>query len=72
VARASFVIADFGFDQAWRIANHPRFIADINGDGRRDVVSFGNDGVWISLSTGSGFSQANFVLAKYGYNDGWR
>ncbi len=70
--QVTFGIADFAYDSGWRVAKHPRFLADINGDGRQDVVGFGDAGVWTALSTGSGFSQANFVLAKYGYNDGWR
>lgn len=69
---ASFVLADFGYNQAWRIEKHPRFLADMSGDGKQDIVAFGDAGVWRALSAGSSFSQANFVLAKYGYNDGWR
>jgi hypothetical protein len=70
--QATFVITDFGYDSGWRVEKHPRFLADINGDGRQDVVGFGDAGVWTALSTGSGFGPATFVLAKYGYNDGWR
>ena len=69
---ASFVLAEFGYDQAWRIDKHPRFLADMSGDGKQDIIAFGDAGVWRALSAGSSFSQANFVLAKYGYNDGWR
>lgn len=32
-----------------------RFLADMNGDGMADVVEFGDDGVWVALSTGSSF-----------------
>jgi hypothetical protein len=69
---ASFVLADFGYDQAWRIGKNPRFLADMSGDGKQDIVAFGDAGIWRALSAGSSFGQANFVLAKYGYNDGWR
>jgi hypothetical protein len=69
---ASFVLAEFGYTQGWRIDKHPRVLADISGDGKQDIVAFGDAGVWRALSAGSSFSQANFVLAKYGYNDGWR
>jgi hypothetical protein len=68
----SFVIPDFGYETGWRVDKNPRFLARINADGRDDIVGFGDDGVWLSLSTGSGFTRASFVLARYGYNDGWR
>ena len=31
----------------WRVDQHPRFLSDINGDGRADVVGFGNAGVYV-------------------------
>jgi hypothetical protein len=31
---------------------HPRFLADLTGDGRADIVGFGNAGVWVSLNNG--------------------
>jgi hypothetical protein len=45
------VVPNFGYDAGgWRIEQHPRFLADTTGDGRADIVGFGNDGVWISRS----------------------
>jgi chitinase len=32
----------------------PRHLADVNGDGRVDVVGFGGAGVWVSLANGAG------------------
>jgi hypothetical protein len=32
------------------MADHPRMMADTNGDGRADIVGFGSSGVWVSLS----------------------
>lgn len=69
----NFVLANYGYDAAWRIERHPRFLADMNGDGRQDIVGFGDAGVWRALSTGTGFAPDNFVLATFGYNaGGWR
>jgi phospholipase C len=68
-----FVVADLGYDQGWRVDQHPRFVADITGDGKADLVGFGSDGVWTALGNGDGTFQApKFVVADLGYNQGWR
>ena len=70
-----FVLADFGFEAGgWRVDRHPRFLADITGDGRADIVGFGDAGVWTALSNGDGTFQApQFVLADFGFEaGGWR
>ncbi len=36
----------------------PRMLADVNGDGRADVVGFAAHGVYVSLSSGAGFDAA--------------
>ncbi len=70
---AAFVLAEFGYDQGWRIDKHPRLLGDLNADGKQDIVGFGNDGVWVAYATtGGGFSAAAYVLAEFGYNQGWR
>ncbi|WP_062650691.1 FG-GAP-like repeat-containing protein [Streptomyces maremycinicus] len=33
---------------AWRVGHHPRFLADITGDGRVDIVGFGGPGVYVA------------------------
>lgn len=71
-APATFVVANFGYNQGWRVERHVRLLADVNGDGRKDIVAFGDDGVWLSLATPSGyFSAPAFVLANFGFNQGW-
>ncbi|SCG78592.1 hypothetical protein GA0070213_1221, partial [Micromonospora humi] len=36
--------ADFGTQAGgWRVDRHPRFLADVTGDGRADIVGFGDD-----------------------------
>jgi hypothetical protein len=43
------VVANFGYDAGgWRVDQHPRLLADTTGDGRLDIVGFGNAGVWTS------------------------
>ncbi len=44
----------------------PRMLADINGDGRADIVGFKNNGVYTSLSNGNGtFAAARFAIGEY-------
>ncbi|WP_431303425.1 VCBS domain-containing protein [Sediminicoccus sp. BL-A-41-H5] len=39
----------------WTSADRfPRQLADVNGDGRADIVGFGDAGVWVALADGSG------------------
>jgi hypothetical protein len=69
------VIGDLGYlAGGWRVERHPRFLADVTGDGRRDIVGFGNDGVWVARALpGGGFEPPQFVLADFGYAaGGWR
>ena len=70
---ASLMVEDFGYDQGWRVEQHPRKVADLAGDGAADIVGFGNAGVLVS------FAQADRQFAdpvqrsdSYGYHDGWR
>jgi hypothetical protein len=47
-------VNNYGYDAGgWRVDQHPRIMADVNGDGQADVVGFGNAGAYVSL-TGPG------------------
>ena len=70
-----FVVANFGYEAgSWRVEKHPRMLADLTGNGRADIIGFGDDGVWTALSNGDGtFQTPRFVLADFGYEAGsWR
>ena len=43
------VVQNFGYSAGgWRVDRHPRFLADTTGDGRADIVGFGDGGVWVA------------------------
>ncbi|MFH8293653.1 FG-GAP-like repeat-containing protein [Streptomyces sp. NPDC018059] len=49
--QAQLVCRGFGYGDAagaWRVGHHPRFLADITGDGRLDIVGFGGPGVYVA------------------------
>jgi hypothetical protein len=69
------VVANFGYDAGgWRIERHPRMLADTTGDGRADIVGFGDGGVWISQAQANGsYTAPQLVVQNFGYTaGGWR
>merc|ERR1712038_1567187 len=70
----SLKVRNFGIKAGgWRVGIHPRFLADVNGDGKADIVGFGNAGVYVSYSTGNGFTAPSLKVSNFGYtNGGWR
>ena len=69
------MVANFGYDAGgWRVEQHPRFLADTTGDGRADIVGFGNAGVYVSRAQADGtFAAPQLVVANFGYDaGGWR
>lgn len=62
----------FGVDQGWLSDNlTPRFVGDVNGDSKSDVVGFANDGVYVALSTGAGFGALTKVSSEFTPNKGF-
>jgi V8-like Glu-specific endopeptidase len=71
----ALVVNEFGADAGdWRVHQHPRFLADTTGDGRADIVGFGNAGVWVARAQPDGtFAPRQLVAQEFGYNAGnWR
>jgi phospholipase C len=67
------VLGDFGYNQGWRVEKHPRYAVDLDGDGKPDIIGFGDTGVWTAMSKGDGtFHPAQPVLGDFGYNQGWQ
>jgi glucose/arabinose dehydrogenase len=72
-AMPTFELAAFGtMAGGWSSDNtYPRELADVNGDGRADIVGFGAAGVYVSLATTGGhFAGPTFELAAFGANAG--
>jgi len=44
----------------------PRFLADVNADGRADIVGFGTAGVYVALSTGTAFGAPQQWSTNFG------
>ncbi|MFG2726622.1 FG-GAP repeat domain-containing protein, partial [Streptomyces canus] len=71
----NLAVSNFGYNAgSWRVDRHPRLLADTTGDGRADIVGFGDAGVWVSRALGGGqFDAPGRVIANFGYNAGsWR
>ncbi len=68
-------IDNFGYSAGgWRVDRHPRFVADVTGDGAGDIVGFGDAGVWVAVSTDNGsFQSPRLAVPNFGYEaGGWR
>ena len=69
-----FVLADLGVQSGWRVEKHPRFLADMTGDGKADIVGCGQAGVFVALSNGDGTFAftPRLALTDFGFDQGWR
>ena len=69
----SLVLTAFGYSAgAWTSDDrYPREMADVNADGRADIVGFGNDGVFVALGNASGsFNPSQVASLNFGYATG--
>ncbi|QYM77007.1 FG-GAP-like repeat-containing protein [Leucobacter luti] len=64
-------VSGFGTANGWTTRSHPRMLADVDGDGKSDVVGFAEDGVYVALSTGSSFGAQARWTAEFGVSGGW-
>jgi hypothetical protein len=58
------VLAEFCYSTSWRVEHHPRFVADLTGNGKLDLVGFAHSGVHVALNNGDGtFQPIRMILA---------
>ena len=71
---AQTVLNAMGYDNGgWRVERHPRFVYDLTGNGRVDVIGFADAGVTVALNEYGTFQAPKLVLEDFGYNSGgWR
>ncbi len=72
---SSFIVGidDFGRDAGWTSFRHPRFLVDLNGDHRSDLIGFGNAGVYTAAgrSNGQFVAPVTFASADFGRDKDW-
>lgn len=67
------VLDDLVLSKGWRVDQHPRFVVDLTGDGKADIVGFGDNGVWSAVSNGDGtFGPKKFLPVTFSVKAGWR
>ena len=63
---------DFSAPKGWTsFDTYPRAVADVNGDGKADIIGFGNGTVWVALSTGTGFAAPTAWNSDFTPVTGW-
>jgi hypothetical protein len=61
----------FDLSHGWTVAQYVRTVGDVNGDGKADLIGFGLDGVYVALSTGSGFGSVSRWTSAFDLSHGW-
>ncbi|MFI7493676.1 FG-GAP repeat domain-containing protein [Kocuria sp. M4R2S49] len=69
----TLTVQNFGTAQGWNNSQHVRTVTDVDGDGREDLVGFGDAGVYVSYAEADGsFTPAVLKVENFGYDQGWR
>ncbi|MFI7744173.1 FG-GAP repeat domain-containing protein, partial [Kocuria rhizosphaericola] len=72
LSAATRKVQNFGVAQGWTVGQHPRELADMNGDRIEDIVGFGYGGTWVSYGrANSTFSAPALEVANFGLAQGW-
>jgi hypothetical protein len=63
--------SSFDLSHGWTVSQFVRTVGDVNNDGRDDLIGFGLDGVYVALSTGSGFGAVSRWTDAFDLSHGW-
>jgi hypothetical protein len=56
---------DFGYEQGWRVKEHPRFMVDVTGNGCADIIGFKDEEAYVAFNDGQGnFGHAQRLTNK--------
>ena len=68
---AKLVSRDFGYQRGWRIDEHHRYMADVTGNGRADIIEFKDKAAYVAFNDGEGnFGHAQLLTDKFS-GKGW-
>ena len=67
------ILSYFCHDNGWCISKHPRFVVDMTGDSKHNLVGFADDGVFVAFNNGDGtFQNPHKVSDEFCQNwGGW-
>ncbi|KDR74277.1 hypothetical protein GALMADRAFT_227359 [Galerina marginata CBS 339.88] len=69
---SKLALAEFGFTGGWRLGVHPRFVVDLTGNGKADIIGFGNAGIHVAYNDGNGgFRTGSRLIEGFGFDGGW-
>jgi len=65
------ITTEFCAAKGWD-GNQPRAVADLNGDGKVDLIGFGKDGVYVSMAQANGtYAPKKKAINNFSISQGW-
>ena len=61
----------FDLSHGWTVSQFVRTVGDVNGDGKDDLVGFGQDGVYVATSTRTTFDPISRWTTSFDLSHGW-
>jgi hypothetical protein len=68
ISSSTTLLCNMCKNQGWSTASHTRTLADIDGDGKLDIVGFGEEGILVSKNTNWAFSPVEYWTYQLGSN----
>lgn len=64
-------ISAYSYGAGWKVEKHPRLIGDFNGDGKDDVIGFGEHKTYVAISNNGNFTSSKWSDG-FSYSAGYR